>query len=106
MAEEDIEFMRKVRTQYEESETAELDNRKLALDDLRHLNGEQWPEKIAAEREADGRPCLVINRLPGFVDQVVGDQRQNRPRIKVRPVDSKSDPEIARILEGLIRSIE
>lgn len=105
-ASDDAEFLRIARERYEESETAEYDNRLLALDDLRCLNGEQWPDAIRKEREADSRPCLTLNRLPGFVDQVVGDQRQNRPRIKVRPVDDKSDPEIAKILEGLIRNIE
>ena len=87
-------------------DSAEQDNRRQAIEDLAFRNGEQWPEDLKAQRERDGRPCLVLNKLPGFIDQVVGDQRQNRPSIKVRPVDSKSDPEIAKILEGLIRSIE
>lgn len=99
-------FLRTALSRYEKARDAERDNRKLALDDLRFLNGEQWPEKIKEKRKKEGRPCLTVNRLPGFVDQVVGDQRQNRPRIKVRPVDSGSDPELARVYEGLIRNIE
>lgn len=97
-------LLRKARERFQEAETAWSENRKLALDDDKHLNGEQWPQEVLEERK--GRPCLTINRLPGFVDQVVGDQRQNRPRIKVRPVDDKSDTDTATILEGLIRNIE
>lgn len=98
--------IKEVRKKFTEAETAEMDNRYLALDDIQNVNGEQWPVTVRSDREADGRPCLVLNRLPGFIDQVVGDQRQNRSRIHVSPVDSSSDPDIARILEGIIRNIE
>ncbi|KKL17337.1 hypothetical protein LCGC14_2486570, partial [marine sediment metagenome] len=68
--------------------------------------GDQWPEEIRRERNEDGRPILTINRMPAFVDQVVNDIRQNRPSIKVRPVDDSSDDAIADIYTGLIRHIE
>jgi len=100
----EMDFMRKVRTRHNEAETGWRENYALGLDDIKHLNGEQWPQDILEERK--GRPCLTINRLPGFVDQVVGDQRQNRPRIKVTPVDNKGDADIAEIMSGLIRNIE
>ena len=76
------------------------------LDDLRFLNGEQWPSDLKAERDAEGRPCLVINKLQGFADQIIGDIRQNEPSIKVKPVDSRADPKTAEIFTGLIRNIE
>ena len=44
--------------------------------------------------------------MPAFIRQVVNDGRQNRPQIKVKPVDDNSDTETAKILEGLIRNIE
>lgn len=76
------------------------------LDDLNFLNGDQWPSDLRKAREVDGRPCLTINKVPTFADQVIGDIRQNSPSIKVKPVDSNSDPETAEILTGLIRNIE
>jgi len=83
-------------------------NRELAKDDLEFIGveGKQWPEAIKAERLAEGRPCLTINKMPVFVDQVVGDQRMNRPEIKVVPVDSKADLETARILGGWIKHVQ
>jgi hypothetical protein len=76
------------------------------VEDLKFLNGDQWPLDLKQQREADGRPCLRINKLPAFHDRIVGDQRRNRPSIKVHPVDDKSDPDTAKVLTGLIRNIE
>jgi hypothetical protein len=86
---------------------SESDNRKAALDDLKFARlGEQWPDGVKAQREREGRPCLTNNRLPAFIRQVVNDSRQNKPSIKIHPVDSESDPETAEVLSGLIRNIE
>jgi len=89
------------------AEEAESDNRKTGEDDIRFAReGVQWPDDIRKQREADGRPCLTINKLPAFIRQVVNDARQNKPSIKVHPADSKADIETAKILDGLIRNIE
>lgn len=88
-------------------EETESENRIDALDDLRFAKlGEQWPLTIKQQRVKDGRPCLTINRQPAFIRQVVNEARQNRPSIKVHPVDSQADPLIADIYNGLIRNIE
>ncbi len=86
----------------------EGENRRMALEDLEFIaiDGKQWPEQIKAEREANGQPCLSINKLPTFVAQVVGNQRMNRPSIKVIPVDDKADKKVARILAGWIKHVK
>lgn len=86
----------------------DYENRRLALEDLEFIaiEGAQWPAQIRAEREADGRPCITTNKMPTFIDQVVGDQRMNRPSIKVIPVDDKADVAIAKILGGWIKHVE
>lgn len=81
-------------------------NREDALDDLHFRAGEQWPEEEKRKRREEGRPTLTINRMPQFVKQVTGDIRQNRPSVKVRPVDSGSDPDVAKVFSGIIRHIE
>lgn len=86
---------------------AESENRAMALEDLQFARlGEQWPEKIRQQREDDGRPVLTINKMPAFIRQVVNDSRQNRPQIKVKPVDDNADKDTANVLEGLVRNIE
>ncbi|MEO5329954.1 MAG: hypothetical protein H7829_17120 [Magnetococcus sp. THC-1_WYH] len=84
--------------------------RQIAADDIRFARlGDQWTiggKDIAAERRAEGKPALVINRMPAFIRRVVNDGRQNKPAIKISPVDSGADPDTAEVIEGLIRSIE
>ena len=68
--------------------------------------GKQWHEHDKKNRERDKRPMLTINRMPAFIRQVVNDARQNKPSIRVRPVDDNADPLTAKIINGLIRNIE
>lgn len=82
------------------------DNRIEAKNDLEHLAGMQWPEEVKEEREADGRPCLTINRLPQFVRQVTGDLRRLNPAIKVLPGDGDTGKEDADLIASVIRGIE
>lgn len=104
---ENESILAELRAFKKECEEADGHNREAMEDDLRFLEGHgQWDERIKASREADGRPCLTINKLPQYVNQVANEIRQSRPSIKVRPVDSNSDPEKAKLLEGLIRNIE
>lgn len=93
--------------EFQLSEDSEAENRKQWLDDIKFARlGEQWPDGVKRQRELDGRPCLTINRLPAMVRSVLNDARQNKPSIKVHPVDSGAKRETAEILNGLIRNIE
>lgn len=100
------DIIQEIRQNYTISVDANTENRELAREDLEFLEGEQWPARIKAEREQDGRPCLVINRLPQHVDTVLGNQRMNRPGIKVRPANDAAQQDTADMLTGLIRHIE
>jgi len=81
--------------------------RQEALDDLQFARlSDQWPEEDKRNRRLDGRPCMTVNRLPAFIRQVVNDARQNKPQIKVRPVDGGADVRTADIFSGIIRNIE
>jgi hypothetical protein len=81
-------------------------NRQAAVEDLKFLNGDQWDAAEEARRRLRGRPCLRTNELPKYVNQVVGDMRHNRARVKVRPVDSAGDLTVAKIRSGLIANVE
>ncbi|WP_297920777.1 portal protein, partial [uncultured Agitococcus sp.] len=84
---------------------AKHDERELMRDDQRFAAGDQWPDLIRKGREMSGRPIQTINRLPAFIDQIVGDARQNKPSIKVHAGED-GDEDIAAIYDGLIRSIQ
>jgi len=86
---------------------AEKEQRKTMLDVLEFVKlGKQWHQSDMDKRQKEGRPCLVINRLPAFGKQVTNDARQNRPAIMCHPIGDKADRETAEILNGLIRNIE
>ncbi len=85
---------------------ADAHNRVEAIESLKFLNGEQWDQGEKTRRKRLNRPALTINLLPKNVDQVVGDMRQNRVRVKIRAVDSKADVNIAKIRAGIIANVE
>jgi predicted NBD/HSP70 family sugar kinase len=66
----------------------------------------QWETKTLQSRQLHDRPVLTINKLPLHIRQVTNDIRQNRPQVRFRPADDKSDPEVADILNGVVRHIE
>lgn len=81
-------------------------DRKRYLDDVKFAAGEQWPDDIQKKREKEGRPVLKVDKIGQYIRQVVNDSRQNRPAIKVRPVDDYADVDTAEIYQGLCRHIE
>lgn len=85
------------------------DERRKQLDDLVFCDLEQWPADIRAAREKDingARPCLTIDKINQYVTQVVNDLRQNKPSVKVRPIDSGADIKTAEVFQGIVRHIE
>lgn len=93
-------------TRFQKAEDFERENRELATEDFRFAAGEQWPDEVKFQRERGNRPCLTFNRLPQFIRQVTGDARQNKPSVRVIPVDGGADKDMASVLNGLIRNIE
>jgi hypothetical protein len=102
----DKDFVRKALEKYNRAFDKEQTNILAAYEDLEFRAGDQWPTEVKRQREADSRPCLTINKIPAFVQQITGDIRSMRPSIKVVPVDDKGDPETAEVLAGLVRYIE
>jgi hypothetical protein len=95
------------RKRIDAASSADQKNRERSADDLAFLIGErQWDEEIKRQREADGKPCLTINRLPQFVRHVTGQIREINPAITVVPGDNQATREVAEIYAGLIRQIE
>ena len=112
--EKEADFLATARGRFKQAIDATSLSRQSELDDLRFAagspdNGFQWPDNIRLSRQNDmngARPCLTINKLPQHIRQVTNDQRQNRPAIKVIPVDDMSDVQVAEVFNGIIRHIE
>lgn len=106
MAKKDDELHALAVTRFERVETKERDQRRLAVEDIKFAQTEdgQWDE--GAKEKRKNRPRFTINRVAGAIDQLVGDQRQNRTDIKIRPVSGGANEDVAKVYTGLIRNIE
>ena len=89
---------------YDRSRILAVEDTKFALGDSD--NGWQWPDDIRNARKLDKRVCLTVNLTAQHCNQVINSIRQNRPSIKVSPVDSGADKKTAELLGGLIRNIQ
>lgn len=97
------EFLQEMREEYQANLDFDRINREQALDDKRFAVGEQWDPMVLEQRK--GLPCLVINNIPQFTAQLVGDWRESRKAIKVVPSNDE-DKNVADVRGDLIRSIE
>ena len=91
----------------------------VALEDDKFMAGEQWPEQVRKDREEARRPILTYNLLPSFTRQILNKVRQERPQVRVVPVESDryqtpdmsnvqgtKDYSNADVYMGIIRNIE
>jgi hypothetical protein len=101
-------ILRQAREDWDRALARERENIMLAYADLEFLSipGAQWPRNVRAQRDAEGRPSLEINRLPQFIHQITGDMRQMKPALKFVPVDDEADEKVADLFGGLSRYIE
>lgn len=95
---------------FERAQAYEAAQRADELDDIRFVGLlQQWPEEIRRIRESDpqgARPCLTVDKVNQYKNQIVNNIRMNSPSIKVRPVDDNADIEVAEVYQGIIRHIE
>lgn len=114
-SEEKTEELNDAKKRFKQAVDASTENRNRQLDDIRFAaaspdNPWQWPAEVLRLRVGGNgepaRPTLTINKLPQHIRLVTNEQRQNRPSVKVLPVDDKSDVKVAEVLNGIIRHIE
>ena len=84
-------------------------------EDVLFRHGIQWNDTDLRDRQQKGRPALTFNRMESFIDSIVGDLKENKISIKVRPTDgienivvseNGTEYNIASFIEGVIRNIE
>ena len=102
----DAEILRLARERYQQGIDGDADNRDRDERDRAFYKGEQWDATDKRKRDLAGRISATINRCPQFVKQVTGEMRQNKPAIRVLPVDDKTDPKLAEVYSAIIRHIE
>lgn len=103
---EKSDVLNRAKKRFELASEADQDIRDQARDDYKFRSGDQWPDDVKFQRTLQKRPCLTINQLPMFLRQIINDQRQNRPSIKINAVSDDASVETAQVIEGLVRHIE
>lgn len=98
--------METIRKRFAHAQEQDRDNHaNYKQDMLFSCSADQWTEEVRAARGRD-RVALTFNRLNGIIKQIVGDYRQNKLCVKVRPAAGEASEEVAETLAGLIRNIE
>jgi len=99
-------FLARALARFKLAAESESEFRRVAMEDIKFSIGEQWPSDIVSDRQTQGRPCLVMNRIPQNLKIVSNDYRQQRAAIQVNPVGDGADVKTAEILQGTARHIE
>jgi len=103
----EADILRLARQRYQEGVDADAANRELDQQQRRIYRGRKEDVWDAGDLEKRrGRISVVINRAPQFAKQITGEMRQNKPAIRVLPVDDQTDPKLAEIYSAIIRHIE
>ena len=102
----DEKILEKARKDYQNALDSDADNRATSLRCSQFVDGKQWPEELKAQREREKRPCLTINKLRKYVNQVAGDIQQHPISMEVRPADSIADGAGAELRNDILKYIE
>jgi len=81
------------------------DNMDAAYADANFARGKQWEAHEIADYYVRQKVQLTCNVLNVYIRNLVGEQRQNSPQIKVRPTNVKTTQAETSLIEGLLREI-
>lgn len=107
----DEKIIEEAHKRFARCEDHESVTRPLWVADLKFANGDpdnkfQWEEAMWKARETDRRPYLTVNKVKQHNRQITNDARQNKPCVRVHPVDDGADKDTAEVFNGVIRHIE
>src|SRR6059058_208330 len=74
--------------------------------DMRYVAGDPWDPKDRREREEAGRPCLALDELGQYYNQVINDIRANPIAMKFDPTGNGANDNGALFYADKSREIE
>lgn len=74
--------------------------------DMRYVSGDPWAPTDRSARVDAGRPCLSLDEIGQYINQLVNDVRQNKRSIKLTPTGSGANDQTAELRGNMIRQIE
>jgi hypothetical protein len=104
VSQEDQDLLDTIREHVALDLEATSEQRELELDDLRFCDPDtQWDDEDRRAREEAGRPVLSEDHLGPFLNNVINEQRKNKPSVQVDPVGGGADVETAEVIQGVMR---
>lgn len=80
--------------------------RKEGAEDMKCIAGDPWDAQERRAREDAHRPCLSLDELNQYCNQVINDVRQNKRAIKIDPDGFGSNEKTAELRQDTTRQIE
>lgn len=98
---EDLDVLHEAHERFDQAQDAYSRQRQDARSDLQFVAGQQWETDPASDEIR-----LTVNLLNPFLRQITSEARTANPEVKVVPVGSDADVDMAEVREGLIRDIQ
>lgn len=102
----DEALLQEIRDRFSYADTEWDPIRKEAQLDMKYVAGDPWTEKDRSDREKAGRPCLSLDELGQYHNQVINDLRANPRGMKFSPVGNGANDKGAEFYANKAREIE
>ena len=102
MNEKDLEILKRYRDCLKDYSERDTEQYEFTRAQLEMRSGKQWDERVASQRESDGRPTTVTNMVHPLVCRVVNPIRKN-PLV---PKITLENPKITKLVQGKVRDID
>lgn len=102
----DDKIIEELKTRYTYAMNEWRDIRAAAKDDMRAVAGDPWQQKDRQAREQAGRPCLSLDELHQYFNQVINEIRANERAPKFDPTGNGANDKTARFYADKYREIE
>lgn len=105
-ADDDQKLLDEIRERYTYAMDEWREIRADAKEDMRYVSGDPWQPADRKQREDAGRPCLSLDELHQYYNQLINDVRANPRAPKFDPVGNGADDKTARFYGDKWREIE
>jgi hypothetical protein len=102
----DDDILEELKDRYADATSQWADIREEGAKDMRAVSGDPWPKEDRDQRDDNGRPCLSLDELGQYTNQVINDVRSNKRGITVTPRGNGANDATAKFRQGKIRDIE
>jgi hypothetical protein len=99
-------LLKEIRDRYDAGMEAWRTVRDEAKTDMRYVSGDPWEPKDRETRKNAGRPCLSLDELGQYFNQVINDVRANPRAVKFSPTGNGANDKTAEFYADKMREIE